>query len=90
MMNTLLLFLLLLLLAWKGFHAWKRGRGCYVRERKEYVSLWEYRLANGATASEARRPFLRRALRRAVVPLLTQWQFWLVVAALVALILLTL
>jgi len=77
--------LLTALLAWKGYYAWLRGRNTYVKEREQYASLWEYLTANGATAAEARRPFLRRALRRAFVPLLRQWRFWLLVAVLLLL-----
>ena len=42
-------------------------------------------MANGASEREACRPFLVRAARRAVEPLLHQWRFWAVIAALVVL-----
>ena len=31
--------------------------------------------------SEARRPFLKRSLRRAFMPMLKQWRLWAIVAA---------
>jgi len=81
-MKTILLLLIIFLLAWKAFYAWKRGRGTYQRERLQYLLLWEYLLGNGAKESEARRVFLNRAVKRAVMPLLRQWQYWVVVGVL--------
>lgn len=81
-MKIFLLIIIFALLSWKGYHAWRRGRNVYVKERQQYESLWEYLVANGATPAQARRPFLERALKRAIVPLLRQWRFWLVIAVL--------
>ena len=47
---------------------------------QQYQSLWEYLLANGATLQEARKPFIKRALSRAFVPMMKQWRLWAVVA----------
>ena len=88
-MSIVLLILLLGLLTWKGYHAWKRGHNTYVKERQQYESLWEYLVANGATDAEARRPFVERAARRAVLPLLKQWRFWAVEGVLLVLFCLT-
>lgn len=88
-MSIVLLILLLGLLTWKGYHAWKRGHNTYVKERQQYESLWEYLVANGATDAEARRPFVERAARRAVLPLLKQWRFWAVEGVLLLLFCLT-
>lgn len=88
-MNILLVIVLLALLAWKGYFAWKRGRNTYMTERERYQSLWEYLVGNGATEREARRPFLERACKRALLPWLRQWRYWLVVGVLLVLICLT-
>lgn len=82
-MKIFLLIVILALLSWKGYHAWRRGHNTYVKERRQYESLWEYLVANGATPSQARRPFLERALKRAIIPLVRQWRFWLIIAVLV-------
>ncbi len=84
-MKTVLLILLVALLSWKGYRAWKRGRNTYMQERERYQTLWEYLVGNGATEAEARRPFLKRAAKRALLPLLRQWRFWLIVAVLLML-----
>ncbi len=85
-MKIVLLIILLALLSWKGYFAWKRGYHTYVQERQRYQSLWEYLVGNGATEAEARRPFLMRAVKRAVLPLLNQWRYWLLVAVVVVLL----
>ena len=68
-------------MGWKGWHAWLRGRRQWTQDMEQYRSLWEYLLGNGATLREARRPFVRRALRRALLPMLRQWRLWAIVAA---------
>lgn len=50
----------------------RRGVSTYVQNRREHASLHEYLQGNGATAAEAQRPFVARALQRAFVPLLSQ------------------
>ena len=80
-MKLLYLIILIALVAWKGYYAWLRGRNSYRKDMEQYQSLREYLLGNGATEGEARRPFLKRALRRAYQPLLRQWRLWAVVAA---------
>ena len=80
-MKLLYLIILIALVAWKGYYAWLRGRNSYRKDMEQYQSLREYLLGNGATEAEARRPFLKRALRRAYQPLLRQWRLWAVVAA---------
>ena len=85
-MKTVYLILLLALAGWKSWHAWLRGRRQWMLDMKQYQSLWEYLLGNGATLSEVRKPFLRRALRRAFMPMAKQWRLWAVVAAIGVLI----
>jgi hypothetical protein len=80
-MKTLYLIIFIGLVAWKGYHAWLRGRNAYLKDVEQYQSLREYLLGNGATEWEARRPFLPRALRRAYQPLLSQWRLWAGVVA---------
>ena len=80
-MKLLYLIILIALVAWKGYYAWLRGRNSYRKDMEQYPSLREYLLGNGATEAEARRPFLKRALRRAYQPLLRQWRLWAVVVA---------
>ena len=80
-MKLLYLIILIALVAWKGYYAWLRGRNSYRKDMEQYQSLREYLLGNGATEGEVRRPFLKRALRRAYQPLLRQWRLWAVVAA---------
>ena len=79
-MKTVYLILLLMLVGWKGYHAWLRGRIQWTQDMQQYQSLWEYLLANGATLREARKPFIKRALSRAFVPMMKQWRLWAVVA----------
>ncbi len=81
MMKAVYLILLLALVGWKGWLAWKRGRRQWTKDMQQYQTLWEYLLANGATLMEARKPFLKRALRRAFKPMLKQWRLWAIVAA---------
>ena len=38
-MKIFLLIIILALLSWKGYHAWRRGRNVYVKERQQYESL---------------------------------------------------
>lgn len=80
-MRTTYLILLLALLAWKGYHAWLRGRATWNYDRKHCKSLEEYLLGNGAKRFEALLPFVRHALQRALMPLCRQWRLWLIVAA---------
>ena len=87
-MKTVLIIILVALLAWKGYYAWRRGRNTYVRERQEYQSLWEYLEGNGTPERQVRRMFLKRALRRALKPWLMQWRYWLLVAVMLLLLLL--
>lgn len=75
------LILLFALVSWKGWHAWQRGRRQWTQDMVQYQSLWEYLLGNGATLKEARKPFVKRALRRAFMPMLRQWRLWAIVAA---------
>ena len=81
-MKIVFLIIMLALLSRKGYNAWLRGHRTYVRERQEYQSLWEYLIGNGATEAEANRLFRNRALQRALLPMLRQWRFWLVMAVL--------
>ena len=76
-MIRLYLILLLAIVVWKGFWAWKRGMSVYRKDRHDHDSLREYLLGNGATAWEARRPFIRHAMVRALKPLLPQWRLFL-------------
>ena len=85
-MKIAYLILLLALVGWKGYYAWLRGRRQWMQDMQQYQSLWEYLLGNGATVSEARKPFLKRALRRAFMPMLKQWRLWAVVAVIGVLI----
>ena len=50
----------------------RRGMTVYVLHRKENQSLYEYLRGNGATEREALRPFLTRAVARALLPVLSQ------------------
>lgn len=79
-MKTAYLILLLALVGWKGYYAWLRGRRQWSQDMQQYQSLWEYLLGNGATLREARKPFIRRALNRAFVPMMKQWRLWAIVA----------
>ena len=77
----ILLYLYIILVvpfvAWKGWHAWRRGRNTYKQDAVQHASLCEYLLGNGATNWQARRPFLRHALQRAFIPIARQWRIWL-------------
>jgi hypothetical protein len=42
----------------------------------QYRGLREYLLGNGATMADARRPFVKRALLRAMKPMAKQWRLW--------------
>ena len=75
-MKTTYLILVLILVAWKSYHAWLRGRNAYRKDVEQYRTLREYLLGNGATEAEARSPFVKRALRRALLPLMKQWRLW--------------
>ena len=88
-MRIFLFFILMALLSWKGYYAWKRGRKTYVQESRDYHSLWEYLVGNGATEGEAQQVFLGRACKRAFLPWLRQWRYWLVVGLLLVLFCLT-
>ena len=79
-MKTVYLILLFALVSWKGWHAWLRGRRQWMQDMQQYQSLWEYLLGNGATLREAKRPFMRRALRRSLKPIAKQWRLWTIVA----------
>ena len=80
-MKIAYLILLLALVGWKGYYAWRRGRRQWTQDMQQYQSLLEYQLGNGATLKEARKPFIRRALRRAFMPMVKQWRLWAIVAA---------
>ena len=80
-MKIVYIIMVLALLSWKGYYAWLRGQNSYLKDMEQYRSLWEYLLGNGASISEARRPFLKRALRRAFMPMMKQWRLWAIVAA---------
>ena len=71
------LLVLLAVVLWKGYYAWKRGLKTYRKDRHDHNSLYEYLLGNGATHAEAIRPFMHHALVRAFKPLLGQWRLFL-------------
>ena len=79
-MKTLYLIILLGLVAWKGWLAFGRGRRQWMSDMVQYRGLQEYLLGNGATVADARRPFVKRALLRAVKPMAKQWRLWAIVA----------
>ena len=85
-MTIFLTILILALLSWKGYYAWKRGVNTWRHDRKEHDSLLEYLLGNGATERQALRPFLVHALERAFRPLLKQWQVLAALAVLIVLL----
>lgn len=87
-MKTLYLIIVLCLLVWKGYYAWHRGRRAYSADMERYRSFYEYLLGNGATHRQARRPFFRHAVARAVLPMLRQWRLWLIVAVVGVLVML--
>ena len=75
-MTILLTILILALLSWKGYYAWKRGINTWRRDRQQHDSLREYLLANGATPFQSLWPFYRHALQRAFAPMAAQWRLW--------------
>ena len=81
MMNAYLILLLAVVL-WKGYYAWRRGWSTYCSDRKEHDSLREYLLGNGATPWQSLRPFVNHALVRAFKPLVLQWRLWSALLAL--------
>ena len=85
-MIRLYLLLLLAIVLWKGYWAWRRGMRTYLKDRQDHDSLREYLLGNGATAWEARRPFINHAMERALTPLLSQWRLFLFIGMLGVLI----
>lgn len=78
-MKTLYLIILLGLVAWKGWLAFARGRRQWMSDMAQYRGLREYLLGNGATMADARRPFVNRALLRAMKPMAKQWRLWAIV-----------
>ena len=72
-MKLFYIIVILSVLFWKGYYAWARGIATYVKDRREHDSLREYFLGNGATESQALRPFLQHAIVRAFRPLLNQF-----------------
>ena len=78
-MKTLSLIILLGLVAWKGWLAFARGRRQWMSDMAQYRGLREYLLGNGATMADARRPFVKRALLRAMKPMAKQWRLWAIV-----------
>ena len=67
MMKAYLVILLAVIL-WKGYYVWKRGMRVYRQDRHDHNSLYEYLLGNGATHSEAIRPFVNRDLPSGLLP----------------------
>ena len=80
-MKIVYIIMVLALLSWKGYYAWLRGRNSYLKDMEQYRSLWEFLLGNVATLSDASSPFLKRSLRRALMPMVRQWRLWAIVAA---------
>lgn len=77
-MMTFYLIVLLAVLSWKGYYAWRRGVRTYRQDRRDHDSLREWLLGNGATQRQSLWPFYRHALQRAFRPLLSQWRLLLV------------
>ncbi len=73
-MKEFFIVLVLALLLWKAYYALLRGVTTYAQDRRDHDSLREYLLGNGATEQESLRPFLRHAIQRTFLPLLTQWR----------------
>ena len=88
MYTAILILLIVTLLSWKGYQAFQRGMRTWRRDRQDHQSLYEYLIANGGTPRQARRPFLRHAIKRALLPLLRQWRFMLIIAFLLLLLIL--
>ena len=76
-MITAYVILVIAVVIWKGYLAWKRGMRTYRRDLEEHDSLREYLLGNGASRRESLRPFVNHALERALKPLSAQWRLWL-------------
>ena len=70
--------LVLAVVLWKGYFAWKRGMRTYRRDLQEHDSLREYLLGNGASKRESVRPFVNHAVARALKPLCSQWRLLLI------------
>lgn len=85
-MITAYLTLVMAVVLWKGYFAWKRGWRTYCRDRQEHDSLREYLLGNGATKQQSLQPFYRHAVRRAFQPLMKQWRLWLILLVLGAIV----
>ena len=80
-MITAYVILVLAVVLWKGYFAWKRGMRTYRRDLQEHDSLREYLLGNGASKRESLRPFVNHAVARALKPLCTQWRLLLILVA---------
>lgn len=81
-MSTFYVIVLLVVLAWKGYFALKRGIKTWRQDRRQHDSLREYLLGNGATEWQSIWPFYRHALQRALLPLLSMWRLWLILLVL--------
>jgi hypothetical protein len=79
-MITAYVILVLAVVLWKGYFAWKRGMRTYRRDLQEHDSLREYLLGNGASKRESVRPFVNHAVARALKPLCSQWRLLLILA----------
>lgn len=79
-MITAYVILVLAVVLWKGYIAWKRGMRTYRRDLQEHDSLREYLLGNGASKRESVRPFVNHAVARALKPLCSQWRLLLILA----------
>ncbi len=79
-MKVFYIVLVLALLLWKAYYAIQRGLSTYTQDRRDHDSLREYLLGNGATEQESLRPFLRHALQRTFLPLLSLWRLLLLLA----------
>lgn len=77
-MTTAYVILVLAVVLWKGYIAWKRGMRTYRRDLQEHDSLREYLLGNGASKRESVRPFVNHAVARALKPLCSQWRLLLI------------
>ncbi len=89
-MSIFLSIIILAIVSWKGYHAWKRGIATYRRDRRDHDSLREYLLGNGATRRQSLQPFRAHALQRAFRPLLAQWRLLVVLAVLIVLLVISL
>lgn len=63
-MITAYVILVIAVVIWKGYLAWKRGMRTYRRDLEEHDSLREYLLGNGASRRESLRPFVNHALEK--------------------------